>query len=72
MGGLLPCVSTEWQHGRADDGIKLEVGWTVDRIGWEFDRDRMRGRILPVEETGDAQHPVSGGASGIAAEGLGD
>ena len=32
----------------------------------------MRGRILPVKETGYAQHTVSVGASGIAAEGLGD
>lgn len=33
-----------------------------------FDRDRMSGRMLPVEETGDAKHPVAVGASGIAAD----
>ena len=31
----------------------------------------MRGRILAVQETGDAQHPVPVRASGIAAEGFG-
>jgi len=32
----------------------------------------MRGGILPVEETGDAKHPVPVRASGIAAKCLGD
>ena len=54
------------------DILKPKIRWTVDRIGWVFDRDRMRGRILPVEETGNAQHSVSVRASGIATEGLGD
>src|SRR5208337_4587397 len=72
MDGLLRCVSAEREHGRDFEILKPKIGWTVDRIGWVFDCDRMRRRILPVEETGDAQHPVTVGASGIAAEGLGD
>jgi hypothetical protein len=70
--GLLPCVSVERLHGSDLDILKPEIGWTVDRIGWEFDRDGMRRRILLVEKSGNAQHPVPVGASGIAAEGLGD
>ena len=55
-----------WRHHQA------EVGSTVGRIHRIFDRDRVCGRILPVIETGDAEHPVPVGASRIAAEGMGD
>ena len=43
-----------------------------NRIGRIFDRNNVSGRILPVEEAGDTQHPVAIGASRIAAAGKGE
>ena len=72
VGRRLPCVPASRQHGGANRIFKPEVGGSVHSIRWVFDRDRMSGRILLVQESGKAQHPVPVRASGIAAEGLGD
>src|SRR5579871_3200087 len=37
-----------------------------------FDRHRVCGRILPIEEAGDAEYPVAIGAGRIATEGNGE
>ena len=71
-GGRFPCVPAQRQHGRTGDFFKLEIGWAVGRINRVFDRATMCGRLLPVVETWNAQHPVTVRASRIAAEGMSD
>jgi hypothetical protein len=72
FGPYLPCNSAEREHGIRGGIVEVKIRRVPSQIAGVFDRDRMGGRILSIQESGDAKHPVAVRASGIAAEGNGE
>jgi len=59
-----PCDPAEREHGI----IQSKVTTIRDRIRGVFDRHLVGERILAIQRTGNAEHPVAVRASGIAAK----
>ncbi len=72
FGLYLPCDSAQREHRIRDGIVEVKIRRVPRRIAGVFDRDRMSGRILAIQESGDPKHPVAVRASGIAAEGNGE
>jgi hypothetical protein len=71
--GLLPGLHLRCDSAQRERAhVETKVFWSRDRIREVFDRYAVGGRILAIQKTGDAKHPVTVGASGIAAKGDGE
>jgi hypothetical protein len=72
FGPHLPCETAQRGRGKCGGIVEVKVSRVPRRIAGVFDRDRVSGRILAVQETGNAKHPVAVRARGIAPEGNGE
>ena len=69
---LLPrCDCAGRKDGVGGQNIQPEIIGIPGGIAGVFDRHRIRGIVLAIEESGQAENPVAVGTSGIAAKGNG-